>query len=576
MKVNIVWPTPSGDRICDRLARSLSERAGWPITDLPDASADLNYDMLYIDFAQRFSDWRKTQWGAYFSHYEPDTPYKAFWWDTAAPLVSVHTYTADQYGAILPGTVIKVTPPVDEIFDIRSKPKRKMFTVGVSGFVDRNTGRKGERFLAMLAEEFAGRIDFIASGDGWPVRKVNHEVGGLPAFYNQLDAYICTSLIEGVPVPPLEALACGIPVIIPRGVGMLDELPEMAGIYRYTRGKVGEMKQSLESAIETAKSADRETLRHAVSDYNHQAWADSHLKAFEKLNMKQGNKARRKESRIFASVATDQHGGRGVYYVAYGTPAMKCAIGAINSFKVHLPEIPTAIVTTQPSREDPSYRGVSDKDFQEALETYSKLTSIVDIVIQQPDEDIGGRLPKVRIYDLAPKDWTYIAYLDADTEVIAAERLLWQIVEDGWDMVICKNPSRFHVASQMRRSDNADECNLTFTETGTDQLIQLNGGAFAFQRNPRTQAFFHCWENEWKRYGKRDQAALLRALWQHPVKLYVLGNEWNNIVRYPGTTAAWLNHYPMTARRWRGVVHHPLTSPEAWKAVEEFERTKSA
>jgi hypothetical protein len=31
----------------------------------------------------------------------------------------------------------------------------------------------------------------------------------------------------------------------------------------------------------------------------------------------------------------------------------------------------------------------------------------------------------------------------------------------------------------------------------------------------------------------------------------------------------------MTARRWRGVVHYRLDDPQAWKAVEEFERTKS-
>jgi hypothetical protein len=52
-----------------------------------------------------------------------------------------------------------------------------------------------------------------------------------------------------------------------------------------------------------------------------------------------------------------------------------------------------------------------------------------------------------------------------------------------------------------------------------------------------------------------------------------LGNEWNTITRYcdPATTAGIL-HYPMTARRWRGVVDHPLNSPEAWRAVENFEK----
>ena len=142
-------------------------------------------------------------------------------------------------------------------------------------------------------------------------------------------------------------------------------------------------------------------------------------------------------------------------------------------------------------------------------------------------------------------------------------------------MAICKNPDRFHVASQMRRSDNGDECELTFRQIGTDQVIQLNGGVFCFQRNERTKRFFHAWEREWRRFGKRDQGALLRSLFQNPLKLYVLGNEWNTITRYDSPDrAAWLLHYPMTARRWRGVVHYRLDDREAWKAVEEFERTQ--
>ena len=197
---------------------------------------------------------------------------------------------------------------------------------------------------------------------------------------------------------------------------------------------------------------------------------------------------------------------------------------------------------------------------------------VEDIFIEQPDYDIGGRLAKVKIYDLAPRDWQYIAYIDADTEIVHPEYLLWQIVEDGWDMVICKNPGRFATASAMKRSDNKDECQLTYELCGSDEIMQLNGGVFAFQRNARTQAFFTEWAKEWHKFGKRDQAALLRSLWMHPLKLYVLGNEWNTIVRYDTPDdAAWLCHYPMLARRWRDIIHYRLDDPEAWKAVERFE-----
>jgi len=547
--IHIVWLTPDGDKILDRLARLLAEGAGWTLSDRPRDGVDLNYAMIYVDFAQRFSDWRKTPWAAYFSHFEPDTPYKKFWWEMAAPLIDIKTATADQYGKLLSGKVVKVIPPVDPKFEIRERKPNPRPLIGVSGFVDRNSGRKGEKLVARLAGDLDGRAEIIASGDGWPVRCANRGLDGLLPFYNGLDVYLCSSLIEGIPMPPLEALACGVPVIIPRGVGMLDDLPDMSGIYRYDKGDYESLLATVGEALEQRGQGNREQLRGAVAKYTPANWVKSHVQGFEKaLQRKCRNSRQQKLTSV--SVSIDQHGSRGVYYVAYGKPARECAKGAIDSFKKYLSNIPVALVSDTPLGPE-------------------------DIYIHYPDEDIGGRAAKVRIDELAPKDWTYVCYLDCDTEIIAPVDFLWQGVEDGWDLVICKNPSRFHVAREMRRSDNKDECEATFQQTGTDELIQLNGGVFCFQRNERTRAFFANWYEEWKKYGKRDQAALLRALWKHPLKVYVLGNEFNTITRYDAPDiAAWLLHYPMTARRWRGVVHDRSDSTDAWKKVKEFERAQ--
>jgi len=205
-----------------------------------------------------------------------------------------------------------------------------------------------------------------------------------------------------------------------------------------------------------------------------------------------------------------------------------------------------------------------------------------DLFIQCPDVDIGGRHAKTLIYDLAPAEWQYIGYFDADTQVMGDVSFLWDALIDGWDMLIARNPVKYHVAWQMKRSDNEDECRHTFEQVGTGEVIQLNGGVFTFQRNERTQAFFQAWHNEWKQWGKRDQGALLRALYANPMKLNVLTNwPFNFINRYAdaeghpeGEKDCAIAHWPMTARRWRGKVIERSDSKAAWQAVADWEKSQ--
>ena len=541
MKVNIVAPDIARDTILWRLAETLARQTGWSLNTRPIPNVDLNYSILYIDWCQRFTDWKLTPWAAYFSHLETGTTYKEFWWQMGDEGMRIKTVTALQYGKKLTGNVIHTPAPIDPMFQIAERKKGDKPVIGISGFIDRS-GRKGEKLLASLAAALDGEADFKASGHGWPVPTKSHLLSQLPAFYNSLDLYVCTSLIEGVPMPPLEALACGVPVLIPEGVGMLDEIPSGSGVYRYPKGDSAVLLKRCTEALQEIGTLDRKAIRANVIDHTPAAYAQAHIDGFNNAMRTPG-----KRRGGVVTVESDRHGKRGVYYVAYGAQARKCAKGAIDSFKKFLPDIQVALVSDKP-------------------------LGVEDVFIEHPDYDIGGRAAKIKIYDLAPKDWQYVVYLDADTEIVAAEQLLWQLLEDGWDFVICKNPGRFANATNMKRSDNADECEITYRKVGTDEVIQLNGGVFGFQRNQRTANFFHAWYEEWHKWGKRDQAALLRALWDHPLKMFVLGNEWNTITRYDTPDmAAWLLHYPMTARRWRGVVHHRLDDPGAWDAVREFE-----
>ena len=93
----------------------------------------------------------------------------------------------------------------------------------------------------------------------------------------------------------------------------------------------------------------------------------------------------------------------------------------------------------------------------------------------------------------------------------------------------------------------------------------------AFQRCAATKRFFKAWQTEWQRFGKRDQGALLRALYKNPLRLYLLTNHWNASDRYPdidGEVAIW--HHNTKARRWGGLIRGRIDSPEAWAAVRVF------
>ena len=87
-------------------------------------------------------------------------------------------------------------------------PSRKTLKFGVCGRVQ-DSGRKGEYLVKEMID--AG-YDVRAHGKGWPCPMVDMDRN---EFFESLNYYVVTSLNEGGPVPVLEALAHGVPVIAP-------------------------------------------------------------------------------------------------------------------------------------------------------------------------------------------------------------------------------------------------------------------------------------------------------------------------------------------------------------------------
>lgn len=233
---------------------------------------------------------------------------------------------------------------------------------------------------------------------------------------------------------------------------------------------------------------------------------------------------------------------RGFVYVAFGEPSRKCLVDtAIPAARRYMPEVPIAVI--------------SDRE-----------VGVEDYFIKHDDLDIGGRKAKLSVYRVTPKEWDYVIYMDADTELRGRIDFLFQILDTGWDFAICRHWGK-HSFRRFRNPDNLTEWEVSAKELGSEELMAYQGGVFAFRRNPEVRKFFNAWLKEYDRWCKRDQAALVRALHKNPIKLYLLPPCWNNRKRDSTTV---ILHYTHSARRYDHLDFKRvdrLDSKQAWGVV---------
>ena len=277
MNVHIVCQN-TGDHVLARMADALVTETGWSLSTKPERRVDINLFLPYLIYRSC----PHTRTGAYFTHREVNDRNKARTWDNVEGWVDLRLYTARQYvNPARPSAVVR--PPVDRDKFRPPSAWRKfgMGRVGVSGMTYK-TGRKGEQLVTALDEcRRSGQIDIelVASGRGWGVPTERYAWELMHEFYWSLDVLICTSIVEGVPMPPLEAMACGVPVLIPRGVGMLDDIPEHPAVYRYETGNFVSMVEALTMALRIRKcgrDARRlvaDELRSLTAPYTAANWA---------------------------------------------------------------------------------------------------------------------------------------------------------------------------------------------------------------------------------------------------------------------------------------------------------------
>lgn len=286
MKVHVVCMRPDVMRILQTMAHHLVRALGWSIGPYPDADATVNYFFNYADGWVRYAGYDKTPIAAYFTHYESDGA-KAAIWDHCAAHVALRVCNNEEAAQRLrpTGLTARVMPVIEleHFTPDGGRDQRGYPVIGLSGWAN-NGPRKGAHLAsALLDMGWRDRAEWRASGAAWPVPTKSYSWAELPEFYRSLDYLLCTSTEDAGPAGPVEALACGVPVVVPDSVGLCAELPECAGVYHYKRGDVGDMSRALEMAMDDPRPRPQAELRALVENYTRSNWVEGHRIVFEML-----------------------------------------------------------------------------------------------------------------------------------------------------------------------------------------------------------------------------------------------------------------------------------------------------
>lgn len=250
--------------ILGRCVEILHKRLGWTVSPQPDVNVDVNYFMPYLLYRRC-----KGKTAAWFTHREEKEHggqnSKVARWHRAAKNVDLRITMAEKYARELEvhGPTVNITLPVNA-----RKFKPRKLRVGVAGKVYK-LSRKGERLVQRLVS--SGTYEVVGAGEGWPCPTKFYPWARMQEFYQGLDAFLVTSEVEGGPVTIMEALACGIPVVAPQGVGFVDEFD----ILTYPCGDYSKMVECL-----SRLGLGREMRRKQVLARTEDAYARAHAKAF--------------------------------------------------------------------------------------------------------------------------------------------------------------------------------------------------------------------------------------------------------------------------------------------------------
>jgi len=192
----------------------------------------------------------------------------------------------------------------------------------------------------------------------------------------------------------------------------------------------------------------------------------------------------------------------GVIYVAYGERARREALMSIGLLRRHS-WLPACVIGPACDR---TFWGTRRRDVHHIAFT---------------DHHPGARWAKLHFNILSPYSQTL--YLDADTRPYQDVSVGFQALADGWDVAMAPSSQQddaflWHCSEADREAAMAPYWM---------RPLALQAGVMFVRRCEATDALFEAWREEWQVYRDQDQGALLRALARVPVRMWLLGREWN-------------------------------------------------
>ena len=235
------------------------------ITTHPSGSADLTF---FLPESAWRDDLHDTLRVTYLAHKE-EHPQAAALFEEVARKSDCCITSSSKYADVLRADGAR------EVFTIPLGVDTDLFVPRIRiGVVGRTyqTGRKGESLLAASLD--LPFVEFVFTGEGWPLPASFYAEHDLVAFYQSLDYLLVPSLIEGGPVPMLEALATGCRVIAPTDIGMVRDFPHIP----FRRGDAEDLQRVIRTEVE-----QRLALRAAALPCDWKHFAQRHLEVFARL-----------------------------------------------------------------------------------------------------------------------------------------------------------------------------------------------------------------------------------------------------------------------------------------------------